>query len=173
MCIRDSPKEQAINDAKRQRSSPPLIHSFLDTLTHLPVEADAQGKGFFTTYNSDNGLALDQVYCGYKDRNGNLWFGTNGGGASKYDGKDFVNYTTAQGLANNVVWCIAEDKGGNIWFGTDGGGVSKYDGKIFTSYTTAQGLVDDVIQSITTDKKGNLWFGALAGASKYDGHTFI
>jgi signal transduction histidine kinase/ligand-binding sensor domain-containing protein len=169
----NNPKEQAINDAKRQRSSPPLIHSFLDTLTHLPVEADAQGKGFFTTYNSDNGLALDQVYCGYKDRNGNLWFGTNGGGASKYDGKDFVNYTTAQGLANNVVWSIAEDKGGNIWFGTDGGGVSKYDGKIFTSYTTAQGLVDDVIQSITTDKKGNLWFGALAGASKYDGHTFI
>jgi hypothetical protein len=118
-------KEQAINDAKAQRSSPPLIHSFLDTLTHLPVEADAQGKGFFTTYNTDNGLALDQVYSGYKDGHGNLWFGTNGGGVSKYDGKDFINYTTAQGLANNVVWSIVEDKSGNLWFGTDGGGVSK------------------------------------------------
>src|SRR5205809_1393317 len=82
-------KEQATNDLKMYGSSPPFIHSFLDTLTHLPVEADAQGKGFFTTYNTDNGLALDQVYCGYKDSNGNLWFGTNGGGVSKYDGKDF------------------------------------------------------------------------------------
>ena len=53
--------ERAINGAKTQRSSPPLVHSFLDTLTHLPVEADAQGKGFFTTYSTDNGLALDQV----------------------------------------------------------------------------------------------------------------
>jgi len=90
------------------------------------------------------------------DKTGNLWFGTQGGGVSRYDGnrveaiergdtiaqrtqqdlkkingklvKSFTNFTTAQGLANNTVLSITEDKTGNLWFGTDGGGVSRYDG---------------------------------------------
>ena len=71
---------------------------------------------------------------------GNLWFGTNGGGASKYDGKSFITYSTsAQGLASNIIWCITQDHAGNLWFGTEGSGVSKFDGESFTNYTTAQG----------------------------------
>jgi ligand-binding sensor domain-containing protein len=163
---------QTTSASQVQRLAPPIIHSLKDPLTHLPVQADAQGKGFFTTYNTDNGLALDQIYCGYKDSKGNLWFGTNGGGVSKYDGKEFTNYTTAHGLANNIVWTIVEDKGGNLWFGTDGSGVSKYDGRIFTNYTKKQGLANNVVQSTTIDKKGNLWFGTLKGISKYDGRGF-
>ncbi len=137
------------------------------------VAEDAQGRGFFTTYTTDDGLGLDQVYCSYKDKRGNIWFGTNGGGVSKYDGKNFTNYTTAQGLAGNVVWCITDDHAGNLWFGTDGGGVSKYDGERFTNYTTAQGLPGNVIFTIIEDKAGNLWFGSLkGGVSKYDGRNF-
>ena len=92
------------------------------------------GKSNFTTFTTDNGLALDAIYCSVMDASGNLWFGTLGGGVSKYDGKSFTNYSTAQGLAHNVVYSILEDKRGNLWFGTFGGGVSKYDGKSFTNY---------------------------------------
>jgi ligand-binding sensor domain-containing protein len=164
--------KQSAGGLQGHRLAPPMIHSLNDKHTKLPLEADAQGKGFFTTFNTDNGLALDQIYCGYKDSKGNLWFGTNGGGISKYDGKEFTNYTTAHGLANNIVWTIVEDKGGNLWFGTDGSGASKYDGKVFTNYTTEQGLANDIVQCIISDKKGNLWFGTLKGISKYDGHRF-
>nr|MDQ6901935.1 ATP-binding protein [Bacteroidota bacterium] len=147
--------------------------SFINVYTKMPVSPDAQGKGFFTTYNTDNGLALDQLYCCYKDRIGNLWFGTNGGGVSRYDGKDFTNYTTAQGLANNIIWCINEDKEGNLWFGTDGSGVSKFDGEKFTTYTTREGLPGNVIYTILEDNAGNLWFGSLnGGVSRYDGKQF-
>ena len=41
-----------------------------------------------------------------EDKTGNLWFGTDGGGVSRYDGKSFSTFTTAQGLANNVVRSI-------------------------------------------------------------------
>ncbi len=158
---------------KIPRLLPQQTHFFINDITHTPIAAEAQGKGFFRTYTTDDGLALDQVYSSFKDKKGNLWFGTNGGGVSKYDGKTFMNYTTAQGLANNVVWCIAEDKAGNLWFGTDGSGVSKYDGKRFRNYTTAQGLADNVVFSIMEDKTGNLWFGTLKGGiSKYDGERF-
>lgn len=141
--------------------------------TTLPIAADAQGRGFFATFTTDNGLALDQVFCSYKDKEGNLWFGTNGGGVSKYDGKTFTNYTTAHGLANNIIWCITEDHKGNIWFGTDGSGASKYDGKQFTNYTTSQGLAGNVIFGIAVDKENNIWFGtSRGGVSKFDGKKF-
>ncbi len=134
---------------------------------------EAVGKGFFTTYTTDDGLSLDQVYCSYKDNLGNLWFGTNGGGVSKYDGKNFTTYTTAHGLANNIIWCITQDHEGNLWFGTDGSGACKYDGESFTTYTNAQGLADNVIFSIVEDKENNLWFGTLkGGVSKWDGKAF-
>lgn len=168
-----SPKTELLVEPAIKNSASLATHLFLDSLTGLPVSEDAQGKGLFSTYTTDEGLALDQIYCSYKDKNGNLWFGTSGGGVSKYDGKTFTNYTKLQGLANNVVWSILEDKNGNLWFGTDGSGVSKYDGKVFTNYSVIQGLANDVVFSIKEDKKGNLWFGTLkGGVSKYDGKTF-
>jgi ligand-binding sensor domain-containing protein/signal transduction histidine kinase len=143
---------------------------------------NAQGKPFmmgdggisnFTNFTTDNGLALDAIYCSVMDKSGNFWFGTNGGGVSRYDGKSFVSFTTAQGLANNNVNSILEDKSGNLWFGTLGGGVSRYDGKTFSSFTTAQGLTNNYVNSILEDKSGNLWFGTNGGGvSRYDGKTF-
>ena len=138
----------------------------------IPFILGNGGKSYFTNFTTDNGLALDAVECSFMDKSGNLWFGTQGGGVSKYDGKSFTNFTTAQGLANNEVRSITEDKFGNLWFGT-GGGVSKYDGKSFTSFTTAQGLANNSVHSITEDKFGNLWFGTNGGGvSKYDGKSF-
>jgi len=145
-----------------QRSALPVIHYLEDKLTRVPLAQEAQGKGLFTSYTTDNGIGLDEVYCSFKDRSGILWFGTNGGGITRYDGKTFTNYTTANGLAYNLIWCITQDKKNNLWIGTDGGGVSKYDGKGFTNFTTSQGLAHNVVYSVKEDKSGNLWFGRSA-----------
>ncbi len=151
---------------------PPETHLLIDKVTHAPLAPEVQGAGFFTTFTTDNGLALDAILCSVQDAKGNLWFGTAGGGVSRYDGKYFVNYTSSQGLANNTVQCIAEDKSGNIWFGTGGGGVSKYNGKDFVNYTTDNGLANNTINCITEDAKGILWFATAGGVSKYDGKAF-
>jgi len=130
------------------------------------------GVPFFTNYNSEQGLALNSICCGFVDKAGNIWFGTIGGGVSRYDGKSFTNYTTAQGLAGNQISSIIQDKEGNMWFGTTGGGVSRYNGKSFINYTKAQGLADNFVWTITQDKHGNIWFGTNAGASRFDGKSF-
>ena len=117
------------------------------------------GKSNFTNFTTDNGLALDAITCSIMDEIGNLWFGTEGGGISRYDGSAFTNFTTDQGLAANSVLSITEDKNGNLWLGTDGGGVSSYDGKSFTNFTTNQGLANDHVFIITEDKNQSLWFG--------------
>ena len=169
----NSHAEPRANGPVSTKLLPPVTHYLIDQITGLPTPPDAQGKGLFTTYTTDEGIGLDEVYCSYKDKSGNLWFGTNGGGISRYDGKSFTNYTTANGLAYNLIWCITQDRQGNLWVGTDGGGVSKYDGKSFTNYTTKQGLAHNVVYSITEDKTGNLWFGTNGGGiSKYDGKAF-
>jgi serine phosphatase RsbU (regulator of sigma subunit)/streptogramin lyase len=144
-----------------------------DVLTGLNVaNPEAQGVGFFTTYTTDNGLALDGITSAIRDRSGNLWFSTAGGGVSRYDGKSFTNFTTSQGLANNSVWCLAEDKSGNLWFGTQVG-ISRFDGKSFASFTSAQGLSNNIIRCMTIDRNGNLWVGTNGGGiSRFDGKSF-
>ena len=153
----------------------PIAISLIDSIPVIHLES--QGEGLFTTYTSDNGLAMNAINFGKTticDSEGNLWFATQGGGVSKYDGKSFITYTTKQGLANNSVRSIAEDRNGNLWFGTYGGGVSKYDGKSFITYTTKQGLANNSVFSIVEDKSGNLWLGTFGGGvSKYDGKSFI
>ncbi|HSF54427.1 MAG TPA: two-component regulator propeller domain-containing protein [Algoriphagus sp.] len=130
------------------------------------------GVSQFKTYSTDDGLALDAVNCAILDSRGHLWFGTNGGGVSRYDGNTFTNFTSAQGLSGNILRSMLEDSKGNIWFGTISG-VSKYDGYTFTNFSREDGLADDGVFSILEDKNGHLWFGTGGGGvSKFDGEKF-
>ncbi|MFN5208064.1 MAG: adenylate/guanylate cyclase domain-containing protein, partial [Bacteroidota bacterium] len=126
-----------------------------------------------TQYTEKEGLSKNIVRSILEDKNGNLWFGTDGGGVSKYNGESFTHYTEKEGLSNNRVLSILEDKNGNLWFGTLGGGVSKYNGASFTHYTEKEGLSNNRVMSILEDKNGNLWFGTDGGGvSKYNGESF-
>lgn len=129
------------------------------------------GVSPFKKYTSEEGLALDAINCAIVDVRGHIWFGTNGGGASRFDGEAFTTFSDAQGLVENSVRSLYEDTEGNIWFGTIGG-VSKYDGKVFTNYSAEQ-IGDGVIYAIAQDQEGNMWFGTSSvGAVKYDGNRF-
>ena len=86
----------------------------------------------FSSFSKLQGLKHDVIRCMLQDKSGNLWFGTSGGGVSKYEPSSkegqagtFTHFTEKEGLSNNVVLSILEDKSGNLWFGTYGGGVSK------------------------------------------------
>ncbi|RLD74946.1 MAG: hypothetical protein DRJ10_16180, partial [Bacteroidetes bacterium] len=144
---------------------PPKIVNLSNYLP--PVNRPA---GFFVNmpnFNTEQGLALSSILCGFKDRAGNLWFGTSGNGVSKYNGKSFTNYNASHGLIHNLINCITEDKKGNIWFGT-WGGVSKYDGISFENFTTEQGLPDNDVIRILEDAIGNIWLSTSSGLAKLD-----
>ena len=130
------------------------------------------GTSHIFTYTTDHGLALDNITSSLLDASGNLWFGTWGGGISRFDGLAFTNFNTAHGLSNNLVHCLAQDADGNIWIGTDGGGVSIYDGYSFKNITTINGLVNDIVYGMAADSKGNMWIATAGGATKYDGTSF-
>lgn len=113
---------------------------------------------------------FDNVHCGMRDKAGNLWFGTTGKGAYRYDGKGFTNLTVKDGLSSNRVWSILEDQAGNIWFGTDRG-ACRYDGKTFTPFVIPELNVPKTgVSSIFQDKAGGMWFGTTdSDVYRYDG----
>jgi len=138
---------------------------------------DQQGKiasrRWIKTFTTRDGLAADAVFAIAQDREGRLWFGTWGGGASRYDGKSFRTFTKEKdGLANNDVRAIAQDREGRLWFGTWGGGASRYDGQSFRTFTAGDGLAGNYMYAIAQDREGRLWFGTSDGASRYDGQSF-
>ena len=127
----------------------------------------------FTHFTKKEGLSNNYVKSILEDSQGNLWFGTLGGGVSMYNGETFTHFTQKEGLSNNYVLSILEDVQGNLWFGTNGGGVSMYNGETFTHFTEKEGLSDNTVLSILEDSQGNLWFGTYGGGvSMYNGETF-
>jgi ligand-binding sensor domain-containing protein len=128
----------------------------------------------WTTYTTVDGLANNYVTAIAIDLQGNKWFGTWGGGVSKFDGKNWTTYTKIDGLADKWVTSIAIDAQNNKWFGTGGEGVSKFDDMHWTTYTIANGLASNSICSIAVDKQSNIWFGTYGGGvSKFDGTNWI
>jgi len=120
----------------------------------------------FRNFNVEDGLAQSQVLSMCQDRHGNIWFGTNSGGVSKYDGNKFTNYTENDSLVNNVVFSIAEIKNGNILFGTNGG-LSVFNGKEFKNYTDKVGLPHNRVFKVLQDNSGTVWVGTSKGVCNY------
>ena len=48
------------------------------------AQGSATGKPLIRVHTTDDGLPVDAFWCGTLDRNGMLWFGSNGGGLVRY-----------------------------------------------------------------------------------------
>jgi ligand-binding sensor domain-containing protein/signal transduction histidine kinase len=116
----------------------------------------------FRNLSVADGLAQSQVYAICQDTRGEIWFGTRGGGISRFDGMTFTTISEENGLANNYVRAILEDRAGTIWIGTDRGAV-RYDGRRFTHLGAREGLTDLPIFAIAQDSSGAIWFTSEGG----------
>lgn len=108
-----------------------------------------------------------------EDKNGTMWFATDGNGVFKYKDGKFIHLTAKNELTDNNVADILEDKQGNIWIGTFYGGVSKFDGKTFTNFTKDGIIAGEEAYNFYEDSRGNIWFTAEGyGVYRYDGSNF-
>lgn len=102
----------------------------------------------------------------FQDSKGSYWFGTNGAGVFRYDGKIGTQFTTQDGLADNQVIHIQEDGSGIIWLGTGGFGITKFDGTNFNTLTN-QVKITNSKSTDWTSKNSDLWFYAGGGVFRY------
>ncbi len=127
----------------------------------------------FKKYTTTNGLANSNINTIYQSSDGYLWFCTQGGGVSRFNGKEFKTFTRTDGLVGNDVTSICEDKHKNIWIGTTAG-VSKFNGTSFTNYHTEKDVGSSVVYAIQEARNGDLWFATLHhGIKIFRNNTFI
>lgn len=110
------------------------------------------------------------IWYVFQDKKNNYWFGSNGEGVYRYDGKTMVHFTTQDGLANDSIRQIQEDRFGNIFFSTMSG-INKFDGKQFTTLLPVK-------SKDWKSERNDLWFSILGkrgenGPYRFDGKTLF
>jgi ligand-binding sensor domain-containing protein len=127
----------------------------------------------FSNLTTNEGLSNNHVHCAIQDKSGNYWFGTSGGGACNYFGKQFTQYDKASGLNENYIYTIFRDSKQRLWIATYDKGVNVLDSGKFKSYNAANGFANVKVKCINEDSTGHIYFGTDGqGLFVYDGETF-
>lgn len=128
------------------------------------------------SYNGSNGLTNNNMLALLKDREGNIWFGTNGSGIYKYQSPKFTYFSKANGLSENYINDVAEDREGNLWLALNTDGLVKISGKKITSYKrdlkNKKALLDNNITTILPLADGSLYFGTDEGIYSFKNEEF-
>ncbi|WP_238885137.1 two-component regulator propeller domain-containing protein [Clostridium sp. YIM B02551] len=136
---------------------------------------DISNNVFKTYVNNESdkmSLPSDSVECLYKDKDNNIWVGTDKGLALyKKDTDNFVVYNNkfydSQSLVNDVVLSIYQDESGIMWIGTYNG-VSYFNPiNSFNHFKKNpiddNSLNDNEIEGFYEDNEGVLWVGTSEG----------
>ncbi|MFT5732289.1 MAG: hypothetical protein ACJAZN_000277 [Planctomycetota bacterium] len=106
----------------------------------------------------------------YQARGGDYWFGSNGNGVYRYDGKKLIQYTEADGLSGHQVHDIQEDSKGNLFFATYGG-VSLFDGQKFTTLELVETNPADDKWELNPDDVWIVFSPSDYGPCRFDGEN--
>lgn len=127
------------------------------------------------TYNPCNtpmkGTAM--VSSVVEDFSGNIWAGTEDGGAIKYEDGQWIEVSVESGdlLCNSIENMLVDDLG-NVWVAyLEGEGASMFDGSQWVHYNiTNCDIVAGSIARVLHDSHGNYWFASYVnGVSHFDG----
>lgn len=128
------------------------------------------------TQVASNNRQLDfQIKSAVLDNEGNLWFGTDGGGVRRITEGVFETIDMYDGLTSNLAKSFLEDRTGNIWISTKDRGVNVFNdkGELKQQYHVRNGLGGDDICYSFEDSKGNFWFASYNGTlTRYNGRSF-
>ncbi|MBK8506603.1 MAG: histidine kinase [Saprospiraceae bacterium] len=122
----------------------------------------------FLNLHTDQGLNASFFYKVFVDREGIVWFGTDGQGVIKLEHEVTTNLLSSGILPVKTIYSITQDGQGNIWFGTNDDGVYSFDGDSSYHLGIDQGLTSLSINSIAADQAGNILMVHDNGFDLYD-----
>jgi len=115
-------------------------HRWLLLLAVFTIVFQLQAQKYnFHEYSLEQGLPQSEVTDIISDSRGFLWVGTNGGGLSRFNGKEFITLNTQHGLVNDQILSLDEDALGRI-FAFTSRGFSIYEGQKFKNFSHDNGF---------------------------------
>ncbi len=136
----------------------------------------------FTYLTMDDGLSQSSINCMLQDKEGFIWFGTQGG-LNKYNGSSsqpfkvyLHNISDTNSLSSSWVYGISEDNSGNIWVATMSG-LDKLDRKTgniirhLHDPEDPQTISGDRIFGVLVDSRGYIWAKTIDAINKLDTAT--
>jgi signal transduction histidine kinase/ligand-binding sensor domain-containing protein len=103
-----------------------------------------------------------QALAMMRDRDGNLWIGTDSQGLLRVNGQDVASLPTQAGAPSPSVTALFEDRQGNLWAGSSSG-LDRFRDSLFVSYSTPEGVPTDGSNPLYVDEENRMWFPPVTG----------
>jgi ligand-binding sensor domain-containing protein len=123
-------------------------------------------------YTVRQGLSDDSIMALTEDRDGNVWIGSESGGAMKLQQGAFTTFKEGDGLSGERIGTIIEDQAGELCVITGGGShLNLFDGTRFVSsvvnFPSGVALSWGWYQTTFQDHLGDWWLNTENGAYRY------
>ncbi len=109
----------------------------------------------FENFDESEGLGNNFIYCVYTDKQGQVWFATDGKGITRLSNGKFTTFGADQGLLSNKIYSITADSRGVVWCATHDNSLYYFAGEKFIRLQTRLDA-GSTISSIVFDRKDNL-----------------
>lgn len=135
------------------------------------LQVDLDSRDLKQRYGRDAGLANEYVFAIHAQNDGSVWFGTNGGGISRFQQNTWRTFFPMHGLADYWAYSFGEQRDGTLWIGTWAGVSKQARGEErFTNYVKE--LVNEWVYGIAVDREDRVWFATEGGVSRFDGKAW-
>ena len=137
--------------------------------TTLGLSVINQKNGEITNICKNNILDNDFIMCIFEDKDGSVWFGTDGGGVYVLNPRTkeiSKKYSKDTGLVGNIIFKISSEREGEIWICT-GSGVSiiTKDGDKIFNIDSNLGFGSDGVFQVLLDNSNKVWCTTNQGIS--------
>lgn len=169
--FRTSAHNSDIKTTDLQFISKELAHEMTETSDGciwmgLTTGAMRYQKGGLLKFGVQNGFTNFMVKGMLEDREGNIWFTTDGDGVYKFTNPAFTGLNATSGLSSNTISCFALAPDGKLWISYFDHGMDIWDTKTSKILPLPKPLLGKRVNCLSVDNEGNTWVG-LAGAGVY------
>jgi ligand-binding sensor domain-containing protein len=133
-------------------------------------EVDKTGK-IIAHYSTSNGFIHNDIFAIHADRQGRVWFGSQGAGLAMLTPDRKLKRFSQEGVfPSKDVNAITEDEKGRVWIATDGQGYFRYEYDSFIPTGTNHTARSNYLKGIVTSP-GLVWYSYRKGISFYEEAT--
>jgi signal transduction histidine kinase/ligand-binding sensor domain-containing protein len=118
--------------------------------------------GALTAANIPASFGHFQALSMERDRDANLWVGTDSQGLLRLNSEGVVKLSESDDSSPGAVTAVFEDREGNLWIGS-AHGLERLRDRAFVTYSLAEGLPADGNKPVFVDSENRVWFPPVNG----------